>query len=62
MHLALEVALEAVVGELAHHGLDAGAAELHLVERLDGGEPRDGARAALAARQRAASGLLRPRR
>src|SRR3546814_5182332 len=39
--MALDVAVETVLGELADHRLDPGLAELHLVERLHGREPRD---------------------
>ncbi len=41
---ALDIGPEPVVGELADHRLDPGAAGFHLVERLDGGEPGDGPR------------------
>jgi hypothetical protein len=50
--LALDVAAEPVVQELAHHGFHAGAGRLHLVEGLDGREPRH--RALLAMRRLAA--------
>jgi len=40
----LDVAAEAVILEFAHHGLHARPGRLHLVEGLDGGEARCGAR------------------
>ena len=47
--LALDVGVEAMVGELGDDGLDALAGQFHLVQGLDGGQTRDGAGAPLAA-------------
>src|SRR6185436_2075824 len=37
----VDVAVEAMLAELANHRFRAGAGDFHLVERLDGGQPGD---------------------